>query len=294
MKRQVRTMLIAILAVVFVIAGIRLIFQHQEYQKGEETYDEAAQIAGMERPSTEPSPEPSAEPTPAVIPEPTQTAEPTPTPELTPKPSAPPASSSSVPVESGSSGAVQVDLAALRRVNPDVVGWISIPGTQLSYPLMQGADNDYYLNHTWKKAKSAVGSIYLDYRNHGDMSDFNSIIYGHRMSDGSMFNSLRHYKDLDYWKAHPAVYIVTDSGVHRYEVFAAYEADAVNGHTYRLGLEEADGQQAYINYCARRSAIETGVIPEPGDRIITLSTCVSLGATYDTRWVVQAVLKTNP
>ena len=182
-----------------------------------------------------------------------------------------------------------IDLEELRKVNPDVIGWITIPGTSLSYPLVQGEDNQYYLDHTWKKAKNVVGAIYLDYRNNPMMGDFNSIIYGHRMSSDSMFNCLRYYKNSDYWKKHPSIYIVTDEGVLCYDVFAAYEADVVNGHTYRLGLKEADGQQAYINYCSRRSLVKSGVIPRPGDHIITLSTCVGNGSGYDTRWVVQAV-----
>ena len=282
MKRQVRTVLIVILAVIFVTAGIRLLAQQQDYREGKETYDEAAQIAGLSHPSPEPSASLAAAPKAS---EPSEEGQ-----EQTLVPDQPPEESPEQS-DAGEKAEEQVDLAALRQINPDVVGWISIPGTQLSYPLMQGTDNDYYLNHTWKKARSAVGSIYLDYRSSRDLSDIHTIIYGHRMSDGSMFNSLRHYNDLDYWKANPVVCLVTDTGTLRYEIFAAYEADVAGGHTYSLDLEDTQAQQAYLDASLRASVIETGVVPEPGERIITLSTCVSMGRDYDTRWVVQAVLK---
>ena len=312
-KKSVRIALTVILAVVFVFAGVLLGVRVYEGHAARRDYEQAAQLAAAPQPTPTPAPEaaPNPEPTPEPTPENTPEPTPAPTPETAPEPTPAPAPApapaptpepASTPAPRPTAGSVadpgadflaDIDLAALRAENPDVVGWIAIPGTQLSYPLMHGKDNEYYLNHTWKKAKSAVGSIYLDYRNDPGMGDFNSIIYGHRMSDGSMFNCLRHYREADYWAKHPAIYIVTNEGILRYEVFAAYEADVVNGHTYRLGLKEPEGQQAYINYCSRRTLVENDVTPEPGDRIITLSTCVSMGADYDTRWVVQAVCKTG-
>ena len=82
------------------------------------------------------------------------------------------------------------NLDALREVNPDVLGWIEIPGTQLAYPIMDGDDNEYYLEHPWDKKASAAGSIFLERLNNSDLRDFNTLIYGHRMMNGSMFGSL--------------------------------------------------------------------------------------------------------
>lgn len=75
-----------------------------------------------------------------------------------------------------------IDLAALRAVNPDVVGWISIPGTKIDYPFLQGEDNQHYLNHTWDGARNGVGSVFLECQVSPDFSDFNTIIYGHNVS----------------------------------------------------------------------------------------------------------------
>ncbi len=268
--------MILIFAVFFVAAGVYLaVYGYQNWQS-KNSYDQAKDLAGFASEVPMESPVASPEATPVV---PEQTVEPLLPPEPTPTPD---------PV---AEVLAQTDLAALREVNPDVIGWIEIPDTVLSYPIMQGTDNDYYLNHTWKGASSAVGSIYMDYRNDAGFSDFNTIIYGHRMGNGTMFNSLHNYEDSAYWEDHPAVYVVTDEGVRRYEIFASYEADAVKKHTYRLGLVESEGQQAYINYCIKRTVLDTGIVPEPGDHILTMSTCVGAGSGYDTRWVVQAVYR---
>ena len=87
-----------------------------------------------------------------------------------------------------------MDLPALQQVNSDVIGWIAIPGTEISYPLVQGTDNDYYLTHTWNQNSSAVGAIFMDCRCSADFSGFNTIVYGHRMNNGSMFAALKHYQ----------------------------------------------------------------------------------------------------
>lgn len=179
------------------------------------------------------------------------------------------------------------DLAALRETNPDVVGWISIPETQLSYPLLQGQDNEYYLNRTWKEEWNSAGSIYLESQVSADLSDFNTIIYGHRMRDGSMFGSLRDYHKPEHWEAHPSVYILDDNGVHRYDIFAAHEV-GVREITYGLKIESDKAKQAFIDFSLERSVIDTGVVPTTEDRILTMSTCTGTG--YDTRWVVQARL----
>ena len=107
------------------------------------------------------------------------------------------------------------------------------------------------------------------------------------MRNGSMFGGLKQYKDLDYWKEHPSVYIVDDSGVHRYDIFAAHEV-GVRTITYGLGITDQDTKEKFIQFAQTGSVIETGVVPTVEDRVLTLSTCTGNG--YDTRWVVQAVL----
>lgn len=186
---------------------------------------------------------------------------------------------------------LQTDIESLTEVNEDVFGFIVIPDSTVSYPLLQGDDNTHYLNYAWDGSRNAGGAIYLDYRNARDFSDFHSIIYGHRMYSDAMFNSLKYYSDVEYLKTHPSVYIVTADKVLRYDAFAAYDADAINGHSYRLGLKDTYGMQAYINYCLKNSVIDSGISPsaENEDKVLTLSTCSADGGEK-TRWVVHFVL----
>ena len=181
----------------------------------------------------------------------------------------------------------QMDLNALRAVNPDVIGWIRIPGTRVDYPILQGQDNDYYLNHTWQGKSSSAGSIFMEYLCIPDFSEFHTIVYGHNMNDGSMFAEIRKYGEQKFWKKNPYVYVVTDDGVFRYDVFSCYKAD-VDSDAYSLWLEEAESRQAFLDYTQAQSNYDTGIRPEVTDRVLTLSTC---SGSSSTRWVVHARLK---
>lgn len=182
----------------------------------------------------------------------------------------------------------EVNLEALRETNGDVTGWIAIPKTDVSYPVVQTENNTYYLNHTWQKTGSSVGAIFLEQYSNPKLSDFNTLIYGHKMRNGSMFGSLSSYEDMNYWKEHPSVYIADDRGVYRYDIFAAYEV-GVKEIVYRLDLEEQGLEQEFIRFSLEHSDIDTGIVPDESDRIVTLSTCTGRG--HSTRWIVQAVLR---
>ena len=179
-----------------------------------------------------------------------------------------------------------VNLEALQAVNPDVMGWIEIPGTELSYPIVQGEDNRCYLDHNWKGESNRGGSIFLEATSGADFTGFHTIIYGHRMRDGSMFGSLRHYRDQSYWQEHPDVYIAAGGRVYRYAIFSAHES-GIRDLTYRLDLVESGLQGEFLQYCADGSVIDTGGAPDTG-HILTLSTCT--GSGYRTRWVVHCYL----
>jgi sortase B len=155
---------------------------------------------------------------------------------------------------------------------------------------VQGEDNTHYLNYSWDKWWNPVGSIYLDYRSSQSLTDFHTIIYGHRMYDDSMFNSLKKYRDPAYLAEHPSVYILTEDGVKRYDVFSAYDAD-VTGPSWRLGLEESAAQQTLFNFCMNNSVVSSTITPtaKDGDKLLTLSTCSQTG-DKKVRWVVHCVL----
>lgn len=266
MRSNIRKLLIAVLALVLCVSAVMLIRQTLQYREGEAEYAEAEAL--VELPDLS-----QLEPAPALEPEPEETEEPEEKP---------------VYIDPYAGALAAMDFTALREVNSDVLGWILIPGTVISYPLLQGDDNSYYLNHTWKKWTNVVGSIFLECQNSPGLSDFNTVVYGHRMNNGSMFASLKYYKQQSYWAQHPKVYITDDNGAHCYEIFAAYEISTA-GDTYKLSFPTDQSKQAYIDYCLEKSVIDTGLTPTVYDKILTLSTCTGNG--HATRWVVQALLR---
>jgi len=180
-----------------------------------------------------------------------------------------------------------LDLSALREVNPDVAGWLLLPGADVSQPVLQGEDNDYYLKHSWERKWSSGGAIFLDYRNSPGFDDFHAIIYGHRMNNGSMFGSLQQYEDPDFWRENPSIYLASEAAVYRYDIFAVWEP-GVTSPVYGPAPETEEERRDFALLCRDASLIDTGIVPGPEDRLLTLSTCVEKG--HDTRWVVQAVL----
>jgi sortase B len=182
-----------------------------------------------------------------------------------------------------------VDFDALEQINPDIIGWILIPDTQINYPILQGSDNDYYLKHLYNKEALSVGSIFMDYRSVADFSGFNTIIYGHRMRNGSMFAGLKNFLKAEFFKEHPYIYIATREGVYTYTRFSAYEGPTT-GLSYQLSFSSEQDKTDFIDYAkssSRFSAnIEKSLTEE--DFYLTLSTCTGNG--YKNRLIVQAVL----
>lgn len=264
MKKKTRIFWSVVLAGVCLFSTAMLLRQFRDNSGGEEAYREALSLASAQTPPVEqPQETEETQPRLAWVPE-----------EINGDPEM--------------ENLLTVDLAALRQVNPDVVGWIRIPGTKIDYPLMQGEDNDYYLNRTWEGRNNSVGSIFLEHLSNPDLTDFNTIVYGHNMKNGSMFAGLRKYTQAGYWEQHPYVYILSDAGVYRYEVFAAYKVP-LDSPAYGLSFNQSETRINFLTYALENTEIQTGIIPELTDRILTMSTCS--GAGHSTRWLVQARLK---
>lgn len=284
MNKKLRWALIALLAAVLAGTAGYIVYRDMDRAAGTQTYAEAEELAGVpdfsalvSLPEGTPAPTPTPTPTPGESAPSSGESAPTPTPEPEPAPTQDPALYFRALED--------VDLEALRARNPEVLGWIAIPGV-LSYPLMRGEDNDYYLNHTWNKTASAVGAIFMDYRSSADLGDFNTLIYGHRTRGSVMFGSLARYSAQSFWEAHPDVFLVTDAGISRYRIYAAYEAE-LTGPAYYSQVSSAESREEFINSGLERSALVSDVAPGTEDRFITLSTCTNSG--HSTRWVVQAV-----
>ncbi len=213
-----------------------------------------------------------------------------------------PSSSVTTPTQGSNKDPGDVNVTALKKANKDVCGWIYIEGPGVNYPLIHYKDNDYYLRRNWLGQKSNKGCIYIETQNKADLSDFNTIIYGHNIySDKSrpFFGQLDDYlggekgkwdlkKGYEYWKQHHTVKIYTEKEVLTYSIYAVYITPTTST-TYTIGQQSKASKQSYIDYGIKNSVYDTGIVPTVNDRVITLSTCDNTGS-YDNRIVIQAVL----
>ena len=177
--------------------------------------------------------------------------------------------------------------APVQAINSDVIGWVSVEGTEIDYLVMYDTD-DYYLNHTYAGKYSSSGSIFIQNYNHPDFSDFNTVVYGHNMVSGSMFAQLHKFEDTDFFNQHSTIVIYTPTHKLTYLIFAAYRTD--NLHILANNdFSTPESRTAYIESIYQHTAnahFDYGVPVTESDRIITLSTCIN---NYLYRYVVQGV-----
>lgn len=182
---------------------------------------------------------------------------------------------------------IEVDFTKLKEINTDVCGWIyaeAIP--EISYPIVQGKDNEYYLHRTYEKNDNFAGSIFIDCDNNSDFNNCNTIIYGHNMKNGSMFGQLSEFKNRETYQKSKYIWILTPEETYKYEIFSAY-VTPIKTETYTLIKGPGEEQKAYAEKMRALSEIDTERKTfDIRDKIITLSTCTG---NENTRYVVQAV-----
>lgn len=254
MKKQMRRIVIAVLAAVFAVSLGGVAYQQIRYGENDRAVSDARRLAGV--------------------------------PEISPRTAAPAAPAEQETAEEDPWAVI--DLEGLRAVNSDVVGWLAIPGTEISYPLIRPRDNETYLTHSWDMTATSAGAIFLDYRVDWEPRGFNTIVYGHNMRNRTMFGSLRNYRKDGYWEQHPEICLIDDGGVHYYDIFAAWEP-RVTDAPFQTDVTAEEDRQKFIDTALRHSAFQTGVEPTADSEILTLSTCTGMG--HATRWVVQAALR---
>lgn len=159
----------------------------------------------------------------------------------------------------------------LIKRNEDYKMWIEIPNTNIDYPVVQGKDNDFYLNHGFNKKKSSSGAIFMDYKNNIN-KDKNIIIYGHNMKNKSMFQNLMKFKDEEFWKENKKIILTIDGKRYEYEIFSAYISNAKNINL-RTNFKNDDEYLKYIEGIKKKSIFYRDMDIKSNDRIITLSTC---------------------
>lgn len=183
---------------------------------------------------------------------------------------------------------------ALYDQNPDIRGAITIPGTAVSsLPVVQSADNSFYLEHDFNKQSSDYGTLFLDYRDQISPASLsrNLIIYGHNMKDGSMFHILPKYQQIDFYKSAPVITFDTVYGESIWKVFACFIANVSekDGYVFQYLYTSfgSDSQfTSFVSEVKARSLLTIAVDVQPTDTLLTLSTCTY--EYHDARFVVMA------
>ena len=181
---------------------------------------------------------------------------------------------------------VDIQFEKLQELNNDTVSYLIVDGSNISYPVVQTNNNEYYLNHSLDKQKNSAGWIFMDYRNNSNILDKNTIIYGHNRLTGSMFGTLKHLLQNDYYdKDTHYIYLYTEEKKYVFDVFSVY---TIEKETYYLKTDFSNEQkyQKFLTILKSRSKYSFSTTVTNQDKIITLSTCSS----KNDRTVVHAKL----
>ena len=167
----------------------------------------------------------------------------------------------------------------LREQNSDMVGWLRLPGTRISYPVMQTPQApEYYLRRNFAKEYSANGTLFASSISDVDAAEGVVIVYGHRMRSGAMFGTLGDYLDSEFFSSHELVLFDTFAGRGEYKVYCVFSQAVETGNDFEYYNYSAfddesdfDGFLAQVDAAAQVSNPENA--PAYGDRILLLSTC---------------------
>ena len=176
----------------------------------------------------------------------------------------------------------QIDFDSLRQISKDACAWLYAPETGINHPVMHTYNNDYYLKHQADGTKNKAGALFMDYRNAPALLDRNIIIYGHNLKNRTMFGQLTDFKNAEYCREHPFLYLYVPG--HRFRLEVAAAIDTLDGSDYyRFPVSWSEWQEMLAE-AVERSAYDFGVQVKETDHFITLSTCA-----YDyelERWIV--------
>ena len=196
---------------------------------------------------------PSAVPDVTGTPEPTVSLNPSPTPQPSPR--------------------TNPSIDSAKKKNPDVVGWLTVPGTPIDYLFVQGPDNDYYLHRDINQNYLYAGTVFLDFRCARDFSSFNSLLYGHHMKDGSMFAGLRYFKTKSFFDSHQYGQIYLSDKTYQIEFFAFMIRPAADMKIYTYELADSASKTDFFNYIKSNAVNYRDIGLTPEDKLVTLYSC---------------------
>ena len=232
--------LIICLLLVFLAAAGKLFGAYLKYQKGDVSYEKLQEY--VQEPEEEESPESEKE------------------------------------KEEPKNRYLEIDFAGLKAVNPDVIAWIQIPALDISYPVVQGEDNDYYLKHSFEGESVNAGCIFMDCGASADWSDRNTFVFGHNMRDESMFGAFKNLlKGTASCEENPYFYIYTEDKVYIYEIFSYYETKSTSD---RFATFTSDASyDDYVQWATEHSLYASDADLSDRGNIVSLSTCYGSSGT---------------
>lgn len=181
-------------------------------------------------------------------------------------------------------GKFQVIWKKFQKDCPDAVAWLRVPGVDLSYPVMHGADNEFYLHHNPQGDYVFVGSVFMDCRNES-VDDPHVILYGHNMIDGSMFGKLGKFRDASFAKKNSTIYMYTPSGRRTYQIFSVQSVSDTS-EIFSVGFAHDEEFGRFVDTLQSGSMFSDNVEVDQSDSVLSLSTC----ETHSTRLVISAKL----
>lgn len=164
-----------------------------------------------------------------------------------------------------------IDFQKLRKMNPDIIGWIYIEGTRIDYPVVQGKSNQEYLHKTVQGKRNASGSIFMDAKGKEDFTSDNNVLYGHHMRNGSMFADLIKLREPDFVRKHSMIILYTPKCMIRLKVISAYAKQAADA-SIPIDFSSQKAKKKYMENIQRNSEI-SGKTADKNERLYTFVTC---------------------
>ena len=185
---------------------------------------------------------------------------------------------STVIVEEENGDEYTVDFNKLKEQNNETIAWLKVNNTNVEYPVVKGANNSFYLNHSFDKSNNSAGWIFADYRNKFDNTDKNIVIYGHNMRDGSMFGSMLNILNAKWYEneENTNITLYTENEKCMYKVFSVYKIENEDYYIKTEFKNDNDNEfEDFIKTLKKRSIKDFNVDVSKDDNILTLSTCAN-------------------
>ena len=165
-----------------------------------------------------------------------------------------------------------IDFDALSKINPDVIGWLYYKDTCINYPVVQGENNEMYLSMLFDRTWGGCGTLFADCITEAPFRQFNTIVYGHHMKDGTMFACLKELRDPEYCAKNPKLELSTPEGKFDLEIWA-FLNEPSDSSIYTTNIKDEEDKQEYLDLAERLASYTTDVEVTTDDRLVMLSTC---------------------